>query len=293
MRFPGQKLGAAAVLILVNQVAGSLAWQANTRAGDGALSTGSPESAGMAVDRLAKIDSAVQEAIDRGEIPGAVILIGRQGRVVYHKAFGYKAVEPRREAMSLDTVFDMASLTKVVATATSMMILVERGKVSLVDAVATYIPEFGRMGKEQVTVEQLLTHRAGLPPDNDIADYVGKTVDPLENIYNLRPVYSPGSRFSYSDVGYIVAAEIVRRVSGERLDQFATENIFKPLGMSNSRFLPISGEGGPPDSRDKGGYLERVAPTEVRDGRRMRGEVHDPRSYAIGGVAGHAGLFST
>src|SRR5262249_27753104 len=242
MRFPGQKLGAAAILILVNQMAGSLVLQANTCAGDGGLSTGSPESAGMASDRLAKIDSAVQETIDLGEIPGAVILIGRQGRVVYHKAFGYKAVEPRREAMSLDTVFDMASLTKDVATATSMMILVERGKISLVEAVASYSPAFRRIGKEQVTVEQLHTHRAGLPPDNEIADYIGKTVDPLENIYNLRPGYTPGTRFSYSDVGYIVAAEIIRRVSGERLDQFAVENIFRPLGMNSSRFLPISDE---------------------------------------------------
>src|SRR5262249_8716926 len=123
--------------------------------------------------------------------------------------------------------------------------------------------------------------------------YIGKTVDPLENIYNLRPGYTPGTRFSYSDVGYIVAAEIIRRVSGERLDQFAVENIFRPLGMNSTRFLPISDEGGPGESRETSSYLERVAPTETRDGRRMQGEVHDPRSYALGGVAGHAGLFST
>jgi uncharacterized protein YbbC (DUF1343 family)/CubicO group peptidase (beta-lactamase class C family) len=239
------------------------------------------------------MSDAIQDAIERAEIPGAVVLVARDGRVVFNKAFGSRALAPTREAMAIDTVFDMASLTKVVATATSVMILVERGKISLIDTVATYIPQFARMGKEQVTVEQLLTHRAGLPPDNEIADYVGKTVDPMENIYNLRPVYPPGSRFSYSDVGYIVAAEIIRRVSGKRLDQFASENIFKPLGMNSTRFLPISEEGGQPQSSDGGAYLARIAPTETREGRLMRGEVHDPRSYALGGVAGHAGLFST
>src|SRR5215471_14806778 len=233
MIFSERKSGAAVLCILLSQAflsqalfsyaAPSLAQQANSRSGAGAgfLSTGSPESAGMAADRLSKIAGPIQETIERGEIPGAVVLVAREGRVVFNKAFGYRAVDPTREPMTVDTVFDMASLTKVVATATSIMILVERGKISLIDTVATYIPEFGRMGKEQVTVEQLLTHRAGLPPDNEIADYIGKTVDPLENIYNLRPVYTPGSRFSYSDVGYIVAAELVRRVSGERLDRFA------------------------------------------------------------------------
>jgi len=294
MSFSARQPGAAVLCILLSQATGLLAGQANSPSGGaGLLSTASPESAGMASDRLSRLAGPIQESIERGEVPGAVVLVAREGRVVYNKAFGNRALDPGREPMTVDTVFDMASLTKVVATATSIMILVERGKISLIDTVATYIPEFGRMGKEQVTVEQLLTHRAGLPPDNEIADYIGKTVDPLENIYNLRPVYTPGSRFSYSDVGYIVAAELVRRVSGERLDRFAADNIYRPLGMNNTRFLPISDEGGPSQSRDNAAYVERVAPTETREGRRMRGEVHDPRSYALGGVAGHAGLFST
>jgi uncharacterized protein YbbC (DUF1343 family)/CubicO group peptidase (beta-lactamase class C family) len=193
-----------------------------------------------------------------------------------------------------------------------MMILVERGKVSLADPVALYIPEFGKNGKERVTVEQLMTHRAGLPPDNEIADYVGKSIDPLQLIYDLRPSYEPGTRFVYSDVGFIVAAEIVRRVSGIPIDQFASKNIFAPLGLRATSFSPrnvtqtleneIRGTGDytaqklhemSDHLRTLEELLKIVAPTENREGRWMRGEVHDPRAYEMGGVAGHAGLFST
>jgi uncharacterized protein YbbC (DUF1343 family)/CubicO group peptidase (beta-lactamase class C family) len=271
--------------------------------GSSRLVEAKPESVGMAGDRLAKIDDAVLASIARNETPGAVVLVGRKGRVVYRKAFGDRAVQPKRETMTVDTVFDLASLTKVVATATSIMILVERGKVSLADPVALYIPEFGKFGKERVTVEQLMTHRAGLIPDNEIADYVGKTVDPLPLIYDLRPVYEPGTRFVYSDVGFIVAAEIVRRQSSKRIDEFADENIFKPLGMNSSCFgsVPITHPGLVSKAHGNIGksaarlfqLTARIAPTEIREGRWMRGEVHDPRAYEMGGVAGHAGLFAT
>jgi uncharacterized protein YbbC (DUF1343 family)/CubicO group peptidase (beta-lactamase class C family) len=260
----------------------------------------SPESAGMSGARLAQIDSAVLASIERGETPGAVVVVGRRGRIVYRKAFGDRALLPEREKMTPDTVFDLASLTKVIATATSIMILVERGQVSLADPVALYIPEFGKFGKERVTVEQLLTHRAGFVPDNEIADYVGVTIKPLEKIYDLTPVYTPGTRFVYSDVGYIVAAELVRRVTGKRIDQFAHENIYKPLGMKDTSYRPLSGAGGqsaennaPLPSGLRLQTLDRIAPTEMREGRWMRGEVHDPRAYELDGVAGHAGLFST
>jgi uncharacterized protein YbbC (DUF1343 family)/CubicO group peptidase (beta-lactamase class C family) len=265
------------------------------------LTSATPESAGMSSERLAKIDEAVLESISRKETPGAVVLVARRGRVVYRKAFGDRALEPKRELMTVDTIFDLASLTKVVATATSIMILVERGKVSLADPVALYIPEFGRFGKERITVEQLMTHLAGLPPDNEIADYVGKSVDPLQRIYELRPSYEPGGRFVYSDVGYIVAAEIVWRVSGKRIDTFAREAIFGPLGMKDTDFHPIPIPGSFSDIRKSSDRADpimatveyRFAPTENRNGRWMRGEVHDPRAYEMGGVAGHAGLFST
>ncbi len=248
----------------------------------------SPESVGMSSERLARIDVAVRDSIDRKETPGAVVVVGRKGRIVYRKAFGDRALIPKREPMTLDTIFDLASLTKVVATATSIMILVERGKLSLADPVALHIPEFGKRGKERVTIEQLLTHRAGFVPDNDISDYIGN-VNPLEKIYELQPIYDPGARFLYSDVGYIVAAEIVRRVSGRPTDEFARENIFAPLGMADTSFSPASSgaQRGPQTRRSP------IAPTESREGRFMRGEVHDPRAYAMGGIAGHAGLFST
>lgn len=271
------------------------------------LTAAAPEAVGMSSERLAKIDEAVLASIERKETPGAVVLVARKGRAVYRKAFGDRAIEPKREPMAVDTLFDLASLTKIVATGASIMILVERGKVSLADPVALYIPEFGRFGKERVTVEQLMTHRAGLPPDNEIADYVGKSIDPLQLIYELRPSYEPGTRFVYSDVGFIVAAEIVRRVSGRRIDQFARGNVFAPIGMNETFFssevqrvllterfvLPAPEKRLEFDQTYKSSWRERIAPTENREGRWMRGEVHDPRAYEMGGVAGHAGLFST
>lgn len=253
----------------------------------------SPESAGMSSARLAAIDRAVMASIERRETPGAVVVVGRRGQVVYRKAFGDRAILPKREPMTLDTIFDLASLTKIISTATSIMILVERGQVSLADPVALYIPEFGRFGKERVTVEQLLTHRAGFVPDNEIADYVGVTINPLERIYELRPSYEPGARFVYSDVGYIVAAELVRRVTGKRIDEFARDNIFEPLGMKDTSFRPLSVARGQLSVEDGQRTTHRIAPTENREGRWMRGEVHDPRAYELGGVAGHAGLFSS
>src|ERR1044072_5079432 len=207
------------------------------------LSQATPESVGMSSGRLARIDEAILASIERKETPGAVVIVGRRGRIVYRKAFGDRARLPQREPMTLDTIFDLAALPKIIATATSIMILVERGKVSLADPVSLYIPEFAANGKERITVEQLMTHRAGLPPDNEIADYVGVSINPLKNIYELQPSYEPGTRFVYSDVGFIVAAEIVRRVSGKPLDVFARENIFAPLGMRETFFNPIPNAG--------------------------------------------------
>jgi len=253
----------------------------SSRGADAPLPIVSPEAVGMSGRQLARIDEVVQEAIARRELPGAVILVARQGRIVYWRAFGHRALEPTRLPMTRDTVFDLASLTKVVATATSVMILVERGKIRLGDPVARYIPEFAQNGKERITIEQLLQHRGGLIADNDLADYRDGPEKALERIYALGTVAEPGTRFIYSDVGYIVLGELVRRVSGQRLDDFARENIFRPLGMTETTFAPT------------GALRERCAPTERREGRWMIGEVHDPRAYALGGVAGHAGLFST
>jgi CubicO group peptidase (beta-lactamase class C family) len=183
--------------------------------------------------------------------------------------------------MSADTAFDLASLTKPVATATSIMLLVEQGKLSLSDRVAKHWPAFGAKGKDKITVEQLLLHTSGLIADNDVADYRNGKSKALERIVDLTPTSEPGSRFVYSDVGYIVLGELVERISGVPLDSFARKNLFNPLGMKETTFRPD----------DK--LADRAAPTQERDGHWMKGEVHDPRAHALGGVAGHAGLFST
>jgi uncharacterized protein YbbC (DUF1343 family) len=245
------------------------------------LPVAAPEAVRMSAQQLAYIDEAIADEIARKQLPGAVVLVSRQGKIVWRKAYGNRALEPQPEAMTLDTIFDLASLTKVVATATSVMILVERGKLRLGDPVARYIPEFGEMGKKTITVEQLLTHRSGLIADNPLEDYQHGVEKAWEKIWQLAPMAETGSKFIYSDVNFEVLGELVRRLSGKPLNEFAAENIFRPLGMKDTGFAPAQA------------LQARVAPTEQREGRWMRGEVHDPRAHLLGGVAGHAGLFST
>jgi serine-type D-Ala-D-Ala carboxypeptidase len=231
--------------------------------------------------RLARIDEVVQAALDHKDLPGCVILVLHRDQVVYRKAFRNRAVLPQVEEMTPDTVFDLASLTKPIATATSIMILVERGQLNLSDRVAQHWPAFGVNGKDKISIEQLLLHTSGLVADNDVKDYADGKERALERIAQLTPASEPGAKFVYSDVGYIVLGELVELISGKPLDEFAAENIFKPLSMKETTFRPAQ------DLRD------RAAPTQKRDDRWLRGEVHDPRAHALGGVAGHAGLFST
>ncbi len=260
------------------------------------LSTADPAAVGMSAQHLAYVDQAVAAEIARKQLPGAVVLVGRQGKVVWRKAYGNRALEPAPEVMTVDTVFDLASLTKIVATATSVMILVERGMVRLGDPVARYIPEFAANGKQNITIEQLLIHRSGLIADNEIKDYEQGPAQAMLNIWKLAPLNAPGTKFIYSDPNFITLAELVKRVSGKPVDQFAAENIYRSLGMKDTGFNPAAS------------LRARIAPTEKRGGnvivpstgertagaeRWMRGEVHDPRAYLLGGVAGHAGLFST
>jgi uncharacterized protein YbbC (DUF1343 family) len=237
--------------------------------------------AGYADDRYAAIRPAVEAAIQRGDLPGAVVAVLHDGKIVYREAFGRRAVKPDSEPMTADTIFDMASLTKPLATATSVMVLIEQGKLRLDDRIAAHWPEFGINGKEKLTVEHLLTHTSGLIADNPISDYADGREKALERICQLKPQAAPGAKFNYSDVNFIVLGELVGRVSGVPLDTFAREHVFEPLGMSHSEYKPT-------DS-----LRPNCAPTEQREGHWMRGEVHDPRAYLLGGVAGHAGLFST
>ena len=250
------------------------------------LPAASPAAAGMSAERLARIDAVMEESIARKECPGAVVLVGRRGKVVFRKAYGNRAIVPAVEAMTADTVFDMASLTKPLATATSVMILIEEGKLRLADRVAKLLPAFASGGgaRDQVTVEELLTHRAGLAPDDPMALYVGTPAEIFERKYRQPLAQAPGARFVYSDAGFEVLGEIVRKLSGLPLDEFARQRIYVPLGMTETEFRP-GGKGRIP--------LSRIAPTERINGEVRRGAVHDPRAYALGGVAGHAGLFST
>jgi len=235
----------------------------------------------MDADRLARIDDVMRDALKQGKLPGAVVVVARQGKIVWRKPYGLRAQKPAEEAMTLDTVFDLASLTKPLATAASVMVLVEQGKLRLTDRVAEHIPAFGANGKERITVEQLLLHVSGLEADNALADYADGPARALERIHQLKPKAAPGSRFTYSDVGFIVLGELVERVGGKPLDQWSREHIFAPLGLKETGFRP------------RAELRERSAPTEQRDGRWLRGEVHDPRAARLGGVAGDAGLFGT
>ncbi|MGA7992325.1 MAG: exo-beta-N-acetylmuramidase NamZ domain-containing protein [Thermoanaerobaculia bacterium] len=257
------------------------------------LSAVPPASAGMSAARLARLDAAIEESIARKECPGAVVLVGRHGKVVYRRAYGSRATVPAREPMTVDTIFDLASLTKVVATSTSVMTLVEDGRVRLQDRVAWHLPQFASGGgaRDQVTVEELLTHRAGLAADDPMALYVGTPQEIFERKYKQPLVAAPGSRFLYSDVGFEVLGELVRRVSSLPLDEFAAQHVFQPLGMKETGFIPLGNHS--KKSLSLALPLSRIAPTEKINGEIRRGAVHDPRAYALGGVAGHAGLFST
>ncbi|MBV8475568.1 MAG: beta-lactamase family protein, partial [Acidobacteria bacterium] len=233
-------------------------------------------------NRLRVIDPIVKEAITAKEIPGAVLLVGHNGRVVYRKAYGHRALEPRGELMTADTIFDMASLTKVMATTTSVMQLVEQGKIKPNDVVEHYLPEFGQNGKQDVTVRELLTHYSGLAPDLDLTNMWGGKATAYNMAFAGKVENPPGSRFVYSDINFITLGALVERVSGESLDHYAQEHVFAPLSMTRTRFLP------PPSWRTK------IAPTQYDDsGHMLRGEVHDPTARRMGGIAGHAGLFST
>jgi uncharacterized protein YbbC (DUF1343 family)/CubicO group peptidase (beta-lactamase class C family) len=240
----------------------------------------------VAAARMGAVDAVIERAMHDGAIPGAVLLIGHDGQVIYRKAYGERALEPRREPMTLDTIFDLASLTKVIVTTPAVMQLVEQGKVRLNDPVAKYLPEFAQNGKEDITVRQLLTHYSGLAPDLDLKTaWEGK-----ETAYRMAfaetPQDAPGSKFSYSDINFIVLGALVERVSGETLDEYAARHIFQPLKMARTRFLP------PLDRR--AGWIEKIAPTQYDENEHMlRGLVHDPTARRMGGVAGQAGLFST
>lgn len=233
------------------------------------------------MNHLNSVDALINDAIEKKQLPGAVLLVGKGDEIVYRKAYGNRAVEPTVEPMTEDTIFDLASMSKSIGTATSIMILAERGKVDVHAPVAKYLPEFASNGKEKVTIEQLLLHRGGLVADNPMKDYTDDPQESMQKILHLGLKYEPGKDFIYSDMCYATLGELVRVVSGKPLNEFAQAEVFKPLGMKDTTYLP-------PES-----WTPRIAPTEKSGSKFLRGTVHDPRAQKLGGFAGHAGVFST
>lgn len=245
------------------------------------LPQATPESVGMDSAKLAEIDTLVQEGIEAKKFPGCVVAISRNGKLVFLKAYGHRQLLPQPEPVTTDTLFDLASVTKPVACATSVMKLIEEGKIGLHDPVTRFFPEFGQNGKESITVYHLLTHQAGFIPDNALADYLDGPEKAWERICKIGLKAPTGTQYIYSDLSFITLGKIVEKVSGKTLDQYTHEHLFQPLGMNETGYLPSEK------------LAQRAAVTEKREGRWMQGEVHDPRAFELGGVAGHAGLFST
>jgi CubicO group peptidase (beta-lactamase class C family) len=230
--------------------------------------------------KLAEIDAAITNAISQNKLPGGVLWLERQGRI-YHRAYGHRALLPHVETMTEDTIFDAASLTKVIATTPCVMLLVERGQVKLEEPVRTYLPEFRGEGTDKITVRHLMTHTSGLRPDLSLNPPWNGLETGLKLAMLETPKKPPGSSFRYSDINFILLGELVRRVSGSPLNEFAAREIYAPLRMNDTGFLPSEQ------------LLGRIAPTTKTADGVVRGVVHDPTSRRMGGVAGHAGLFTT
>jgi CubicO group peptidase (beta-lactamase class C family) len=252
-----------------------------------------PESVGMSSARLSRVDKIITEAIDRRDFPGAVILVVRKGKTVWRKAFGHCQWIPELAPMEVSKIFDLASITKPVATATSVMMLVEQGRFRLWDKVTDFIPEFvaytdedGKPGEDS-RLWHLLTHTSGLPPYTDAEDLKDKYGYPITlesmigHIAHLEKLDPPGEEFHYSCLGFITLSYIVKKVTGKTIAEFARENVFEALGMNHTFYTP--GEE----------FIPLCVPTQVTDGEPLIGEVHDPLARLLGGVSGNAGLFST
>ncbi|MFN9373122.1 MAG: serine hydrolase domain-containing protein [Planctomycetaceae bacterium] len=237
--------------------------------------------AGFNPEQIARIESLVAAALEAGKLPGCVVTVGRSDRILLSRAFGHRQLVPAPLPMTVDTIFDLASLTKPIATGTSVMLLIERGQLQVTDRVAHHCPEFGTRGKEELTLFDLLTHQSGLIADNALADYEQGLEEAWRKICDLPLRTPPRTKFIYSDVNFIVLGRVVERVTGETLASFSTREVFEPLGMAHTRFVPPAE------------WRHRIAPTGQRAGHWLVGEVHDPRAHLLGGIAGHAGLFST
>lgn len=271
MRF-GMPRAALTLVLLSGLLLGTLAVPVPTSA-----------AAGDAVFRpakLAELDAAIESAIAARSTPGAVVWLERDG-VSHHRAFGQRAVQPAAEPMTEDTIFDAASLTKVLATTPAVMLLVERGRVRVEEPLKTYLPEFTGEGRDAITVRHLMTHTSGLRPGLGLQPEWSGYDGAIRRAVTERPENPPGARFRYSDINFILLGELVRRVSGEPLDRFCAANLFGPLDMRDTGYQPSTS------------LVARIAPTTLDGSRYLRGRVHDPTCRRMGGVAGHAGVFTT
>ena len=252
-------------------------------ASDG-LPVNTPKSVGMSATRLASIDRIVMRGINAGGYPGASVVIGRNGYAVYQRGFGKLGWTTSSARVTADrSIYDLASLTKVVGTTTAAMVLYDQGRLDLNAPVSTYLPAFSGGWKDSVTVRQLLTHRSGLPSGRDLWRIARTPDEARAAVLSTNLECKPGQCYIYSDLGADVLGFVIEAISGESLDVFLHDKVFEPLGMNDTFFRPA-------DS-----VTDRVAPTEIAPprGYPLKGEVHDENAYALGGVAGHAGLFST
>ena len=247
------------------------------------LEHSTPEQLGIDSRRLLNADKIILQSIENNEIPGAVLAVVHKGKMAYLKAYGNKQVYPDTIPMDVNTVFDMASVSKSMSTAISTMILIERGQIRLSDRVDRFIPGF----QGNIRVRDLLTHTSGLPSYANVDSlqkwYQNPNADTLiAHISTCRRYFEPGEKFSYSCLNFITLQRIIETVSGNNLRDFAKQNIFDVLGMTNTDYSPT------------GETLSLVAPTErQKDGSVLRGVVHDPLARVInGGISGNAGVFS-
>jgi serine-type D-Ala-D-Ala carboxypeptidase len=244
----------------------------------------SPTAVGMSAERLEAIDRVVLRGLNAGGYPGASVVVGRKGAAVWEKGFGHIDWSPSSGNVTADrTIYDLASLSKVVGTTTAVMVLFDEGKLNLDDPVSKYVPEFSGGLKDQVTIRHLLTHRSGLPPGRDLWREANSPAEARALVIHTPLGCRPGACYEYSDLGADMLGFVVEAAAGMPLDKFLAAHVFEPLGMSDTFYKPA-------DS-----LRARIAPTEVTPprGYPLQGEVHDENAYALGGVAGHAGLFST
>lgn len=233
---------------------------------------------------MPEIDQLMAEALRTKKTPGAVVVVGRAGGVVFERAYGQRELVPQRVDMTTDTIFDLASLTKPLVVGTLVQVLMDQGKLHFEDLARTYLPELDFYLEQRVTLQQLLLHTSGLPASNPLSEYQGGARQALARTLQSPVLAVPGQRFEYSDIGYIALGVLLERATGERLDALARRLLWQPLGMNDTSYcVPVCKD-------------PRIAPTDLSLDREMspiRGQVHDPRAYRLGGIAGNSGLFSS